>query len=204
LFTPHSPDLRLKSRLLIDDNEKIILSACRLVGWKGLRYAIEAVAELIRKGLGVKYLIAGIGEDRKNLEVLTKKLGIADNIIFLGSIRNSELPEYYSIADMAVYPSIGKETFGISIAEAMACGIPVISTRVGGIPEVVAEGTGLLVPPKDKISLAQAMETLLCDGELRKQIGNAGRRRVLENFSWDIAAKRLESYLSCNKEEPCD
>ena len=175
------------------------MSACRLVGWKGIYYAIKAVAELIGKGYSLKYLIAGDGEERGKLEALAKESNISDNVVFLGRMQNSELPLYYSLADIAVFPSVADETFGISIAEAMACGVPVVSTRVGGIPEVVIEGTGLLVPPRDGHSLAEAIESLLKDRALLEKTGVLARDWIVNNFSWDSVVGKFETLIGCRR-----
>jgi glycosyltransferase involved in cell wall biosynthesis len=191
IFSPQRPDNTLRRSLALKDNQRVLMSACRLVGWKGIHYAIKAVTILSKK-----YIIIGEGEFEEELKNLTRKNKMQDKILFLGSLPNKDLPKYYSIADIAVFPSIADETFGISIAEAMACRVPVISTTVGGIPEVVANGTGLLVPPNDEDSLAMAMETLLFDDDLRERIGSAGRKWVLENFSWDVIVEKFERYLN--------
>jgi len=195
LFTPRNSDPELCKKLGIQRSEDVIVSACRLVGWKGLRYSLMAIKKLVERGFPVRYLIVGEGEERGNLEELVGTLKMKDHTMFLGSIKNADLPNYYSLAKIAVFPSIGHETFGISIAEAMSCGVPVVSTRVGGIPEVVREGTGLLVPPRDEHSLAEALGLLLSDNELRKKMGGNGRRRIVENFGWDVIVEKFQHYL---------
>jgi glycosyltransferase involved in cell wall biosynthesis len=195
LFRPMEPDGELQEKLGLKGTENVIMSACRLVGWKGIQYAIKAVARLIGEGYCIKYVIIGGGEYRQDLEKLARTLGVENRILFQGGIKNSELPHYYSMAKVAVFPSIGVETFGISIAEAMSCGVPVISTRVGGIPEVVAEGTGLLVPPRDEVSLSEALKTLISDNALRERMSAGGRRRIVENFSWDVIVERFGRYI---------
>ncbi len=194
IFKQTPPDMKLREELGLRDNEYIIISACRLVGWKGIQFSIKAVHRMIRKGHVIKYLIIGDGEDKKNLQALAKEMQIEDSVIFLGNLPNSRLPHYYSLSHTAVFPSIADETFGISIAEAMACGIPVVSTAVGGIPEVVA-GDGLLVPPKDEEALAEAFEKLMADRGLREKMGDDGRKRVLANFSWNTIAEKFEGYI---------
>jgi glycosyltransferase involved in cell wall biosynthesis len=193
------PDFTLKHKLQLDSNETTIISACRLVGLKGIQYAISAVARLIKKGYGVRYLILGDGEYKKNLQSLAKDLNIVDNVIFLGNINNYKLPRYYSLANIAVFPSVADETFGISIAEAMACGVPIVATNVGGIPELV-DMAGLLVTPEDEDALAYAMETLITNNDLRKELCIKGRRRIEENFRWEIIAEKFETYIrECRK-----
>jgi glycosyltransferase involved in cell wall biosynthesis len=197
LFVPRSPDSALSRKLGLDRSEDVIITACRLVGWKGLRYSLMATQRLVERGFPVRYLIIGEGEERKNLEELAETLGIKNHVLFLGSINNSDLPAYYSLARAAVFPSMAHETFGISIAEAMSCGVPVVATRVGGIPEVVKEGAGFLVPPRDDQALSEAMGLLLSDHELRKRMGAEGRRRIVENFGWDVI---VEKFQHCIKE----
>ena len=196
-FKPLEPELELKNHLGITD-EKVIISVCRLVGWKGLQYSIKAVNKLIIEGYKLKYLIIGDGEYRKNLENLVNELKINDNIIFLGSKNNFELPKYYSISDIAIFPSIANETFGISIAEAMACGVPVISTTVGGIPEVVGD-VGFLVPPCDEDAIKDKIKFLINDSEIKREMGIKGRERILKNFSWDIVTKKFQEFLNEKK-----
>jgi len=198
LFRPLSPELKIRQGLHISDADSVVMSACRLVYWKGISYAIKAVAELIGKGYSLKYLIAGDGEDRERLEALVKESNISDSVIFLGSMQNSELPLYYSLADIAVFPS-DDDNFPISIGEAMACGVPVVSTRVGGIPEFVAEGTGLLVPPKDGHLLAEAIEVLLMDKTLREKTGTMARNRIVKSFSWGSVVSTFETLIGCRR-----
>ena len=195
LFMPRDPDPELSRKLGLDRSEDVIISACRLVGWKGLRYSLMAAQRLIERGFPVRYLIIGEGEERSKLEELVETLRIKNHVLFLGSIRNTDLPKYYSLAKAAVFPSMAHETFGISIAEAMSCGVPVVSTKVGGIPEVVKEGTGFLVTPRDEQALSEAMELLLSNYELRSKIGGEGRRRIVENFGWDVIVEKFQQYI---------
>ena len=194
VFKPIQPDLEIKNSLGIT-NEKVIISVCRLVGWKGLQYSIKAVNKGVHNGYNLKYLIIGDGEYRKNLEKLVNSLKIDDRIIFLGNKNNFELPKYYSISDIAIFPSIANETFGISIAEAMACVIPVISTTVGGIPEVIGDA-GFLVPPCDEDAILDKIKFLIDNENFRIELGFKGRQRVMQNFSWDIVIKKFLEYLN--------
>lgn len=194
LFKPQIKDISLKEELGIN-NEIVIITVCRLVGWKGVQYSIKAIGKLIKEGYFIKYLIIGDGEEKENLEKLASDLNITKNVIFLGSINNTNLPKYYSIADIAVFPSIANETFGISIAEAMACGVPVISTNVGGIPEVVANA-GFLVPPKNEISIADKIKFLIENPAIKQEISIRGRNRIVEKFSWDKILNKFLEYIN--------
>ncbi|HEX6582996.1 MAG TPA: glycosyltransferase family 4 protein [Thermoleophilaceae bacterium] len=107
-------------------------------------------------------------------------------------VGRDELPAIYRSSGMLVLPSVWEEPFGIPLVEAMASGLPVVATRVGGIPEVVEHGvTGLLVPPDDPDALAGAIGELLADPGRARELGQAGRRRAEERFSWDGVAARL-------------
>ncbi len=190
-FRPLARSGELVRRHSIVDGQRIVLSICRLVGWKGLQYGIAALAH-IDKSVPVRYFIGGEGPYENTLRQLAADLQVEDRVEFLGRVPNAECPEYYSIAHVALYPSVAGETFGISIAEAMSCAVPVVAARVGGIPEVVAEDTGLLVPPRDEIAIAGAINTLLVDEELRQRFGANARNWIVYNFNWSTIAQRLE------------
>ena len=110
---------------------------------------------------------------------------------FAGALPHADLPSRYAAAAVLAAPSVWNEPFGMPVVEAMAAGIPVTATRVGGIPETVLDGeTGLLVPPDDAPALACALLRLLDDRPLARRLGEAGRRRARERFSWDAVAER--------------
>lgn len=116
-----------------------------------------------------------------------------ERVTFLGHIPRQEMIEHLRGADLFVQPSIASEMFGMATAEAMAAGIPVVATRICGVPEVVADGeTGLLVRPDDPEALANAMVCLLKNANLSEQMGRAGRSRVERLFSWDSTVASLE------------
>ncbi|MEO5359912.1 MAG: glycosyltransferase family 4 protein [Nitrospirota bacterium] len=193
-FKPLPKSAELVKRHSLKDGERVIVSICRLVGWKGLQYAIAALAH-IDKSLSVRYFIGGEGPYEKSLRQLAADLHVSERLVFLGRIPNDEIPAYYSIAHAALYPSVADETFGISIAEAMACGVPVVAANVGGIPEVVAENTGLLIPPKDEIAIAKAVSTLLTDEQSRQRLGANARTWVTLNFNWGVIAEKFEKEI---------
>jgi glycosyltransferase involved in cell wall biosynthesis len=167
--------------------------ACRqLFPRKGIRFLIEAAAQLTPRFPALKVVVAGDGFERPELIKLAESLGIADRVTFLGWVPNSELPPYYRAAAISVIPSL-EEGFGIPAAEAMGCETPVVASDAGGLPEVVEHGvTGLIVPRGDSTALAEAMGRLLGDPALRAQMGQAGRERSLRLFDWDRTAEQFE------------
>ncbi|MDP9084457.1 MAG: glycosyltransferase, partial [Pseudomonadota bacterium] len=136
--------------------------ACRqLFPRKGIRFLIEAVANLRRKYPDITLIIAGDGFERPVLEKLARDLGIADCTQFLGWVANKDLPQYFRASRVSVIPSL-EEGFGIPAAEAMGCEIPVVASDAGGLPEVVDNGvTGFVVPKGDSAALAKAIDKVL-------------------------------------------
>jgi len=155
---------------------------------KGLSYLLEAVAQ-VRKKQSVKLTV--IGEPKKNgtIKRLVTELGIGDIVHFTGRIKNEEFASYYSNATIAVVPSL-YEGFGLPAAEAMACGVPLISTSGGALPEVVGD-TGIIVPPADASALAKGIIFLFNNQDQREKMAQAGIERVNSIFNWSKAASEI-------------
>jgi glycosyltransferase involved in cell wall biosynthesis len=170
-----------------------MIFACRqLFPRKGIRFLIEAAAQLKPRFPDLHLVIAGDGFERPELVRLAERLGLAGQVTFLGWVPNAALPPYYRAAAVSVIPSL-EEGFGIPAAEAMGCEVPVVATDAGGLPEVVEHGvTGLVVPRGDSTALAGAIDSLLKDPALRERMGKAGRERALRFFDWDRTAQQLE------------
>jgi glycosyltransferase involved in cell wall biosynthesis len=127
------------------------------------------------------------------LDGLVARLGLTDKVRFLGHVPHGELPDRYRSSAIVVNPSLS-ESFGISMVEGMACGLPVVGTRVGGMLETVLDGeTGLLVEPERADLLADAVVSVLEDGDRAKRMGITGRARAVERFSWRARSDRLLS-----------
>jgi len=154
---------------------------------KGLRYLLEAV-KIIRERRPIHLTV--IGEPKKDgmIDKLVKEWQLQDQVRFSGRIAYEEFAGHYARATMAVIPSL-YEGFGMPAGEAMACGVPVISTTGGALPEVVGEA-GLLVPPGDSKALVTAIEDLLDHPEKRQALGEAGLRRVMKSLTWEHAARK--------------
>ena len=121
-----------------------------------------------------------------------ERLGIADRVQFLGRRPHDSLPTLFSTLDIFAMPSRWEE-FGVSAVEASACGVPVVASRVGGVPEVVLDGvTGVLVPPEDPGALGAALLELADDVDRRRRLGTAGRRYVVERFEWGRCVEAME------------
>ncbi|MBI4798316.1 MAG: glycosyltransferase family 4 protein [Desulfarculus sp.] len=195
LFRPAEPDLDLARACGLEPGDEALVTAVRLVALKGVQRAIKALALLSDKRPRLKLLVAGEGPYRAELENRARQAGVAGRVHLLGFLPPQRLAGFYALGRMAVFPSMGEEALGLSIAEAMACGLPVVASRLGGVPEVVAD-CGLLVPPKDDQALAQAVDSLLDDPARRADLAARGRERVAREFTWPACAARLEEGLS--------
>jgi glycosyltransferase involved in cell wall biosynthesis len=166
---------------------RIMTTASADVPLKGLRFLLEAVARLGRERQ-VELVVVGRPRSDNALKLISQ-LGIGDSVRFVHGIDDNQLVGLYAEAEAAVVPSL-YEGFSLPAIEAMACGVPVIGTTGGAIPEVVgADGdTGLLVPPGKSDALASAIGRVLGDGALQARLGDAGRARVIERFTWQACA----------------
>jgi glycosyltransferase involved in cell wall biosynthesis len=210
-----------------DDRSKRLLFVGRVSPEKGVHVLLEAfqkIAELypevqleivgVPKAVTYEFVVA-LSDDPKVLDLASfypdgwinylsqwqNSSSVASKVCFTGSVPHSQLVNYYQKTDIFIFPSVWNEPFGIPIIEAMATGVPVVATRGGAFPEIVAEGkTGLLVERGDASALAAAILHLLQNEDLRKSMGKAGRQRVLEAFSWE----RIVQNLSYQYQSICD
>nr|WP_232370078.1 glycosyltransferase family 4 protein [Xenorhabdus lircayensis] len=188
-FKPADSDVR--TRLGINEETFLLTFAGRLVGWKGMKVAIDAMALLRDKD--VKLLIIGAGEDLKPLEKRVSSLQLEKSVIFHPPVGHDQLPEFYAAGDAGIFPSVGDEAFGITIAEAMACGRPVIASYIGGIPEVVGNENhaGILVTPGDTAAIADAINHLSSLPDRGRDMGKYARQRIETMYTWGHSASRL-------------
>ena len=161
----------------------------------GIEYLIKAFKILSDKypELPLKLLIVGGGSLETELKNLAKELGIWNKTIFTGKVPFEEVPVYHNMLSVSVSVSVSEsESFGVAVVEAMACGKPVVVSNVGGLPEVVEDGkTGFVVPPKNPEKTAEAIERLVLDKDLRKNMGQAARDRVINLYNWDNCVDRM-------------
>lgn len=180
------------------NNEIIRIGSIRTLSEKyGVRYLIEAFAELCKKHQHIQLDLVGDGPLRQSLEELAVNLGIADRVIFHGYVnQNDDFKHYISLLAnfdiFAILSILDSETFGVAAVEASACGIPVVASNVGGLPEVIDDGeTGVLVPPKDVHAIIAALDRLIEQEDLRKKLGENGRKKVEQVYNWDHNAQQM-------------
>lgn len=157
---------------------------------KGVLDAVAACGLVARRGIGFELRIAGWG-DWETVRGAAAEAGIEARVTYLGPLDRDRLCQELARTSVALLPS-HVESFGLAIAEAQAAGVPVVSYRAGSVPEVVEDGvTGILVPARDLAALADAVGRLLGDPELAWRMGEMGRQRVAERFSWEKTARTM-------------
>lgn len=171
---------------------KIVITTSRLVPKNGVDILIRTTAELQPLTPNSRFLIQilGSGPEEKKLKNLAKDLGVEESVEFLGNVPPDEIPQRLAEADVFVRPS-RSEGLGTAFLEAMAAGLPVIGTRVGGIPDfLVDRETGLFCKVDDPKDLAEKIKLLLSDEQLWQKLSENGKKLVEQNYSWDKVASR--------------
>jgi glycosyltransferase involved in cell wall biosynthesis len=169
----------------------------RLEQYKGVHDLIEAIGILRRSLPSVRLTIAGAGPYRAALESLVGRRGLRGSVEFVGPISGAAKEAWFGTVHVLATPSNFWENFPLVALEGMVRGRPVVGTDIGGIPDIVVpDATGLLVPVADPPALARALDRLLGDPSLRARLGSEGRRRVLERFTPELHADRLEAVYS--------
>jgi glycosyltransferase involved in cell wall biosynthesis len=159
---------------------------------KGHRYLLEAAALLKKQGRRIRYLLAGEGSLKAELERSVGSLGLNEEVSFAGFV--SDVPTFLRAIDIFVMPSLF-EGLGVAALEAMAAGKPVVASKVGGLAETVNDSiTGFLIPPRDPGALAAALKKLIANKSMAQEMGVQARRRIEEHFTLEKTAARNEAY----------
>ncbi|HMD98895.1 MAG TPA: glycosyltransferase [Terriglobia bacterium] len=175
-------------RLSLEDKLMVVVANMNIKG-KGQGDLIEAARRICAEVPRARFILVGDGRERAGLENKVAELGLVEHFVFLG--KRNDVPDVLSCCDVSVLPSWA-EGMPNSILESMAAGLPVVGTRVGGIPEIIEdEVSGLLVPPRDPQALAKAILRLLRDPEFSSRLALAGRERVRIEFSFDRVLRQL-------------
>ena len=166
-----------------DDRTVTALCVARLIRRKGIDALLEAVAKC--ESTTVRVVIAGTGPQRNALIEHAKRLGIDNRIRFVGSVNSSEIVAHYQQADFLIHPAL-VESFSMTLLEAMSCGLPIIASDIGGIPELVEHDiNGLLISPGDIPALAKAINRMAESKSLRARFSGASRAKILDQFTWE-------------------
>jgi glycosyltransferase involved in cell wall biosynthesis len=190
-----APDGVLESGLAerLRGGHPVVLATRRLEHKNGVDLLVRAFADIARRWPDCRLVIAGDGPERARLSALSCDSGVADRIHMLGSVPRGVLRGLYARATVCVLPS-RMEATSLAGLEAMACGRPLVGTRVGGIPEIIADGvTGMLVDPESPGALAEAITRVLGNREVSGRMGEAARARAMKEFSWQAVCKMVSS-----------
>jgi glycosyltransferase involved in cell wall biosynthesis len=177
-----------RKALGLEPDGAVIGIVATLRSWKGHRYLLEALAGLADRN--ARLVVVGDGPQREALEALAKELGIADRVRFAGN--QADVAPWMRALDVFCLPSYANEGVPQALMQAMACGLPVVTTPVGSIAEIVQDGsTGRLVPPSDAQALRAAIEALLADEPLRRRLGASAREAALQRFGEERMVERM-------------
>jgi glycosyltransferase involved in cell wall biosynthesis len=196
-------EIRKKTGIIQGD--KIIITVSRLVKKNGIEDVIEAMKYLPEN---YKFLILGEGPLEKKLKNQSERLKVKERVIFLGNVSNSQVPQYLASADVFVRPSLS-EGLGNSFLEAMAAGVPVIGTKVGGIPDFLVDpsthstaaqgsgqATGLFCEKKNPRNIAEKIKLILTDSSLCFKIKTNAQKIVEEKYNWDLIAEKMKGVFN--------
>lgn len=181
VFKPYPDVVKKKGRLMVTSSSDVPM--------KGLVPLLEAVAKL-RTERDIDLVVIGKPRPGGRVATTMERLGLTDIVHTISGVSDEELARLYGEAEVAVVPSL-YEGFSLPAIEAMSCGVPVVATTGGALPEVVGNSgeTGLLVEPNNPDALVGAIRTLLDDAALQRRLGDAGRERVIKRFTWEVTAR---------------
>ena len=179
----------VREKIGISKNAVVVITVRRLVYKNGVDTLIDSAKIAIKKNPRLVFLAVGEGPDFAEVKARIEQLGIGNNFRLMGFVSDEDLPLYYNAADFFVLPSKSGEGLPLVALEAMACGLPVVATKVGGISEVIMEGYGKIVPPDNPDALAEAV--LDFSHRELSALKNGLRSRIEQKFSWDKNVERL-------------
>jgi colanic acid/amylovoran biosynthesis glycosyltransferase len=177
-----------------------VLNVGRLVPLKNQAILIPAIAELRRRGVPARLTIVGDGPERETLMALVRDSELADHVALVGNVGQHHIGAHYASADVFCLPSLS-EGLPVVLLEAMAMELPIVATRVAGVPELIAHGeNGLLVDPGDHEALIAALEDLASNAARRAEMGREGRKTVLSGFLLERSASQLRALFAAPEE----
>lgn len=186
----------LRRELGVGEGSILLAYSARMVKQKRHFLLLEALEVLWARGIAPKVVLVGSGPMETEIRIAIRRAGFVDQVIVAGNLPYAEALRHIAAADLFVSPS-RQEGFGLAIAEAMALGVPVVAAAAGAVPEVVEDGvSGLLAPPDEPEALANAVERVLKDSDLRQRLRAAAPERIQNHFTPAVVAERWERYFN--------
>jgi glycosyltransferase involved in cell wall biosynthesis len=191
--------VRVRAELGLPPDAKLVVSVSRMVYKKGLTYLIDAFPAVLSHHPDATLVLGGYGDLREELEQRAIERGIAANVRFPGRLSREQSAAFLGAADIHVVPSVHDQAGNVDglpnvLLEGMSSGRAIVASDLAGIPDVITDGVhGLLTPERNSAALAKAIIHLFDDPALARQLGEAARRRVLNELTWDAAAERFET-----------
>jgi len=200
LFKPMDA-IEARAELGLSGNDKYICFVGILVQWQGVEYLIKSAPRVLEKFPGTRFLIVGGGQMEQELIELAEQVGVSNRMIFTGMVPYQKVPLYINVCEVCVAPfmrELNKKggRCSLKVPEYLACGKPLVVSRLSGLEVLEHNEAGILVEPENPSELATAIIKLLQNQELRKQMGANGRKYVVENQSWESVAKKVEEVCS--------
>jgi glycogen(starch) synthase len=192
-FKPNEDKAGLRRKLGFEKEKKIILYVGRFYSRKGLTTLMQAIPKVVQDFKDAEFVLSGGGSKRNEAKLLelAHKLKIEKHVLFVGYFPDETLPDLYAASEIFVLPAL-YENFPFAILEAQSTGLPVVSTKVGGIPELITENrNGLLIDPAAPEQVADAIIALLQNPKLADELGKRGRQFVEERFAWPLVTNKV-------------
>ena len=184
---------KTRKKLNFDRDANYVCFIGNLAPWQGVEFLIQSAPMILKDSPHTKFLIIGEGRMKEELVELADKTGVSDKFIFTGVVPYEEVPMYINASDVCVVPKkpLGSGYSPLKLYEYMACGEPIVASRISGFEILEQQNTGILVEPENPEELAKAIIKLLKDEKLREEMGKNGREYVVKNRSWESVAERV-------------
>lgn len=199
-FSPNDLERnRLRKRLGIKEKEFLLMTSGTISKEKGHHLAVETLNRLLKKNVNIKLMIVGDGEYLVSLSRLIDKFGLKDRVILTGFVPNESISNYYNAADIYLIPTLRVEGLPFALIEAMSIGLPIIASKMGGIPNIMEDGKeGFLINPGDINDMVSKILILLKDRSLREKLGARGRNKVLNELNSENMVNRILNVIESN------
>ena len=197
---------KAKKELNFDQDANYICFVGNLAPWQGVEFLIQSAPLILKESPYTKFLIIGEGQMKEELVELADKTGVSDKFIFTGVVPYEEVPKYINASDVCVVPKkpLGSGYSPLKLYEYMACGEPIVASKISGFEILEQQNAGILVEPENPDELAKAIIKLLKDEKLREEMGKNGREYVVKNHSWESVARRVAEVCESSVREHKD